>query len=130
VNAAMYYTKRKTTGILVRTVYYYYCNLYVIYYYYIAIVRPFYNERCTGLAVKLGALCLQGDSPITKHSYPFFSSIIQLFKIWFLELLNIHTDRIFKLLRFFVLLKKCPVETRFFVFQIITALFNYRLFSG
>jgi len=54
VSAAIYYTKRKPTGILARTVYYYYyCNLYVVYYYYIAIVRPFYNAQCTGLALKL-----------------------------------------------------------------------------
>lgn len=55
------YVKHKMTGFLARTIYY--CYLYFVYY--IAVVQPFLhcaNAQCTGLAVKVGAVYLQGVS--------------------------------------------------------------------
>jgi len=45
-----------------------------------------------------------------RHANPHFSSsIIHLFELWFLKLLNILKDYIFKSSRFFIILKYCPV---------------------
>jgi len=72
---------------------------------------------------------IKGDSSII-NTNPFLSSIMQLFKIQFLEFLIILKDHIFKSMRYFLVFKECPVEIQTSVFQIKIPLFYCKLFNG
>jgi len=63
----------------------------------------------------------------TKHAHPLFSSIMQIFKIWFFEILK-YFKTIFSIPEIFLLLE-CHVELQTSVFQMRTVLFNYKLYS-